>query len=313
MPAQLVLLSVAVVLAWSTRGSAVEWSDPVPLAARPVMLDAVEAGARMVAVGDRGTVLVSTDVSTWTQSRVPTRSMLTAVTAVGDAVWAAGHDTVIVHSPDGGTTWVRQHFARGDTPVLDLWFADARRGLAVGAYGLALQTADGGGRWTRVTIDREERHLNGLAAGGARGLYVAAEDGFVFRSRDGGETWDAVPTPYNGSLFGAVALRDGAVVVFGLRGHVFRSDDEGATWRPLESGTNATLLAGVQTADGRLLIVGLSGTVLVSDDGRRLRLRNRPDRRGLAAALPLGDGRILLLGEEGIVPMLGDLLEERGG
>lgn len=44
------------------------------------MIDVVHAGKRLVAVGDRGHILYSDDQgNTWTQAKVPTRQLLTAV------------------------------------------------------------------------------------------------------------------------------------------------------------------------------------------------------------------------------------------
>jgi photosystem II stability/assembly factor-like uncharacterized protein len=294
------IAALALALVARARGADVEWADPAPSAAGALLLDAAETVGRVVAVGDRGHVLVSADGRGWTQRPIPTRSMLTAVAAVGKRVWAVGHDAVILHSADGGETWTRQRFADGEPPLLDVWFGDRRHGLAVGGYGLALATDDGGTGWSRVTIDPEERHLNALAVAPDGSVYIAAEDGVVFRSRDRARTWDATPTSYGGSLFGALALRDGAVLAFGLRGHVLRSPDAGATWSQVDTGTDATLLGGVELADRTVVIVGLSGAVLVSrDGGRHFILQNRPERRGLAATLELGTGGILVLGEDG--------------
>jgi photosystem II stability/assembly factor-like uncharacterized protein len=282
-------------------GAPIEWSQPAPRAMRSLLLDAVLVGDRIVTVGDRGHVVVSSDGTGWSQVPVPTRSMLTAVAAAGAAVWAVGHDAVVVHSADGGLTWIRQHAApERDAPLLDVWFGDARRGIAVGAYGLALATGDGGTTWREVAIDPEERHLNAVGAGPHGELYVAGENGAVFRSRDAGQTWSVAPTPYSGSLFGLLVLRDGALLVFGLRGHVLRSEDGAATWSAVDTGTDATLLGGAELPGGTVVIVGLSGTILASGDGgRRFTARNRPDRHALAAALPGPRGSLLLVGEDG--------------
>lgn len=49
-------------------------------AAKSLMIDVVHAGKRLVAVGDRGHILYSDDQgATWTQAKVPTRQLLTAV------------------------------------------------------------------------------------------------------------------------------------------------------------------------------------------------------------------------------------------
>ena len=311
-PARLVLLGCVPGLLLVARaaeerggaGEAVEWSETAPLAAEALLLDAAFAGGRMVVVGDRGHVLLSDGGDAdWRQARVPTRSMLTAVSAVGERIWAVGHDAVILFSPDDGETWTRQHFdPEGDSPLFDVWFGGGSHGFAVGAYGLVLATDDGGTTWTEVTIDPQERHLYAIAEAPDGTLWIAAEYGSVFRSGDRGATWTLTTTPYGGSFFGVLALRDGAVTIFGLRGHVYRSEDAGATWTRIESGTEATLLGGFELGDGMVVIVGLSGTVLVSHDGARsFAARSRPDRLGISAVLPLGGERLLLVGEGGLV------------
>ena len=107
----------------------------------------LEDGKRLVVVGDRGHILFSDDQgSTWTQARVPTRQLLTAVFFLDDKRgWAVGHDAQILTSSDGGATWSKQFedLAR-EAPLLDVTFLDARHGFAVGAYGALLETTDGG-------------------------------------------------------------------------------------------------------------------------------------------------------------------------
>ena len=156
------------------------------LASRGLMQAVARAGDRLVAVGQRGHVVVSTDGGkTWKQSMIPVSSDLTAVYFV-DAKegWAVGHDGVVLHTADGGESWQLQLDGRkandmlvgamerkvaaepasesakallaeakrykeqgADKPFLDVWFADARNGYVVGAYNLIFRTADGGKTW----------------------------------------------------------------------------------------------------------------------------------------------------------------------
>ena len=59
-------------------------AEVMPLAEHSLLLDLARSGERLVAVGERGHVLMSSDGKTWTQSaNVPVRSALTAVSAVG--------------------------------------------------------------------------------------------------------------------------------------------------------------------------------------------------------------------------------------
>lgn len=282
----------------------IDWAEPARLAERSLLLDVVVDGARAIAVGERGHVLVSEDsATTWTQSSVPARSMLTAVTMIGPTLaWAVGHDTLILHSADGGRTWKRQFYAPDEgSPLLDVWFENTQHGIAVGAYGLVLETTNGGTTWERRSFDQEERHWNAITSSSDGTLFVTAESGVVFRSHDRGKTWDLLETPYKGSFFGGLALSDGTLLVFGLRGNVYRTPDGGQTWQHIQTGTTISILNGYQCADKTVVLVGLSGTILISQDNcTSFRSANRPDRKGIAALTQLDNKGLVLVGEGGI-------------
>ena len=120
-------------------------AEVMPLAEHSLLLDLARSGERLVAVGERGHVLMSSDGKTWTQSaNVPVRSALTAVSAVGADVWAVGHDGIILHSGNAGETWEIQRrdprgaaiAAAGDeirqgAPLLDVLFSDPKHGIAI--------------------------------------------------------------------------------------------------------------------------------------------------------------------------------------
>ena len=154
----------------------IDYAEHQPLAAQSLLLDVIDAGDRWVAVGERGHVLWSEDGVEWTQAEtVPTRSTLTTVSVAGDRLWAAGHDSVILTSGDNGRTWTRRYYApERFQPIMDIRFFDARRGLAIGAYGLALLTRDGGSTCDEVVISEDEWHLNALLDLGGGRLMIAA-------------------------------------------------------------------------------------------------------------------------------------------
>ena len=190
-----------------------------------LLLDAAKAGKRLVAVGERGHIVISDDNgNAWQQVASPTQATLTSV-YFQDAKngWTVGHDSVILKSTDGGTSW-RLVFSAPDLkkPLLKVWFSDARHGFALGAYGLFLQTNDGGASWQQRIIIEGDKHLNALTAQAGGKLFIAGEAGLLLRSDDQGKIWQALPSPYKGSFFGVVALRDGSVLAYGLRGKIFR-------------------------------------------------------------------------------------------
>jgi photosystem II stability/assembly factor-like uncharacterized protein len=280
-----------------------EWSSLAPLASRSLLLDATTVGDRIVVVGERGHVLLrESGQADWTQIQVPVRSTLTAVTEAGGQLWAVGHDTTILHSADGGLSWTKQHSIPGtDQPLFDVWFEDGQRGLAVGAYGLFLETWDRGASWRRRSIDNVDLHFYAIAETHDGGLILVGEFGLIYRSTDRAATWQRMNSPYEGSLFGVLVLADDAILVFGLRGHMFRSDDGGETWRPIETGSIASLFAGVQRADKTVVIAGQDGVVLTSVDlGQSFRLTVPQGRRAISAMIETDDGGLLRAGEEGL-------------
>jgi photosystem II stability/assembly factor-like uncharacterized protein len=281
-------------------------AEIMPRASRSMLLDAVRTTSGYVAVGERGHVLLSEDGQTWRQASVPTRSTLTTVASVDGVLWAAGHDGVIVHSTDGGQTWVRRRASPWSmdmvdpsegVPVMDVLFTDPLNGFAVGAYSLMLVSGDGGITWTPRAVggDDEEPgpvapaqvdvgddwtfddsdlmldaesdpHLNAIARAGSGALVIAGERGTFMRSRDGGETWESRRLPYEGSMFGVLAWEDDHILVYGLRGNVYESTNLGNSWTRVETGITTTLMGGHALPGGGAVLVGANGMVLSRPD-----------------------------------------------
>ena len=294
------------------------------LAAASLLLDGAAAGSRLVVVGERGHILFSDDNgATWEQARVPVQVMLTAVRMLdAQTGWAVGHDAAILRTRDGGETWELVHYTpQAQLPLLDVWFRDADNGFAVGAFGAFLASADGGDTWTCrngcwVEGDRtggapllhapdsdfeDDFHLNTIVPAGPGRLFLAGEAGVLYRSDDDGQTWLALSSPYSGSWFGALALDTDTVLVAGLRGRLFRSEDAGENWAQIETATTATLTDLIRVTPDLILITGLAGALLVShDNGLSASYRPLPSRQGVATALAMDGGGVVLVGEFGV-------------
>jgi len=266
------------------------------------------AGARQVAVGDRGVVLLSDDQGgSWRQARsVPAQVMLTAVTFVdAQRGWAVGHRGVVLHTQDGGETWqLQRHEPEQDRPLFAVHFFDASQGVAVGLWSQVLTTTDGGRQWqTQHTgLSRQsgnaDLNLFSLFPDAQGRLYSTSERGQLLRSTDRGQHWELLSTGSAASLWTGLALPTGRLIVAGLRGALLRSDDEGRSWQAQESGPRDSLHA--LTADPRgqdVLAVGASGAVLRSrDGGERFMREDRPERLPLMAVgrcAPAADWQLL--------------------
>lgn len=297
-------------------------SDVLPLASRGLLLDVVNTGKRFVAVGTRGSILLSNSgkPADWAQVQAPVRSPLTAV-YFADPLngWVVGHDAVILNSKDGGTTWKLQNFQPElEKPFLDVLFLDALNGFAVGAYGLMYRTADGGNTWTEVdapAIRGDELHFNSITRLADGKLFIAGEQGMLGVSADNGTTWEKLPSPYEGSYFGVLPVGPTGAMVYGLRGNIYVNPDlGGGSWKKVETASVVSLFGGTLLADGRAALVGINGTILLVDPAsgkvreQRVKIREK-DKIGverekiiassISSAVPMASG-LLLVGEEGV-------------
>lgn len=283
---------------------AAEQSEAAPLAAQSLLLDVARAGTRLVAVGDRGHVLLSDDEGrTWRQVLVPTRAMLTGV-SFGDAQhgWAVGHDGVILATRDAGATWTRQD--PGDeleTVWLDVLFRDARSGLAVGAYGRCAVTTDGGQTWAPAAPPPDELHLNHIAAGTGNLLYVAGEAGMLLATNDASREWRQIEVPYDGSLYGTLPLDADNLLIYGLRGRVFASADGGQNWAARETQVPVLISSALRLRSGVIVLAGLGGNFHVSRDDGRTFAHWQPVEYtgGVSVLLEAIDGALVVIGERG--------------
>ncbi len=280
-----------------------------PFASKTLLQAVAKAGNRLVAVGQRGHIVVSDDDGkTWKQSPVPLSSDLTAV-FFADAKngWAVGHDGVVLHSDNGGDSWQVQlngHKANdlllaamegrakaepasaevkallaeaqrykeqgADKPFLDVWFADAANGYLVGAYNLIFRTADGGKTW-EPWFDRTDnpKFFNLYAIRPAGGELYIAGEGGLVMKLDAAAQRFHVLTVPYKGSFFGIAAAGNAVVAFGLRGNVYRSDDAGATWVKADAGLSATVVGATRMADGALLLADVGGRLAATSDGGR--------------------------------------------
>lgn len=300
------------------------------------------ADKRLVAVGEMGVIVLSDDNGqTWRQAKlVPTSVTLTNVRfASGATGWAVGHSGVVLKTVDSGESWVRQLDGKqaaqieaaaadaavlknteagarrqrdaqrmvtegADKPFLDVHFFDEQQGFVIGAYGLVFSTRDGGKTWESLLgqIDNpKSRHFYSIASAGAD-LLVTGEQGMLYRVSDAGQRFTALPSPYPGTLFGALAVPGANTLVFGLRGNAFRSPDQGASWTKVDFGQAVTLTAGARLRDGRQVVVDETGQLSLSRDGGltfgKLKL---PKMNAATGVVEATDGSLVLSTQRGAV------------
>lgn len=329
------LLLAALVCGPTAHGAAVGPSLDRPavisaLAPRSVLQGAAVAGNHLVAVGERGIVLLSTDAGKqWRQVPVPVSVGLTAVSFVdANNGWIVGHGGVVLATTDGGSTWTKQLDGRqvaaamlkdaqasadaraiadaqrlvadgADKPFLAVHFFDAQHGLVIGAYNLAFATEDGGKSWQPVSRRLDNPRGLHLYAVRARGdlVVIAGEQGLVLRSTDRGRTYQRLAVPYKGSYFALELLSNDDIVLAGLRGNAWKSSDGGETWSAVKVPVPVSLTTSAVDAKGRLWMGNQAGMIMAYD-GESL-IPTPTKLAPLTGLLPLPDGKALALSVAG--------------
>lgn len=298
-----------------------------------VLLDVTRAGDSLVAVGERGLVLTSSDNGRgWQQVKVPVSVALTRVRfADAHNGWAVGHSGAVLYSADGGATWNRQLdglvaaqqeaqvaalstderrkrnaqrlISEGaDKPWLDLLFTDARHGWLVGAYGLLFSTDDGGVTWQSRMGDIDNSgglHLYAIRKLGNE-LYIAGEQGALFQAEADGH-FRRMQTPYQGSFFGLALCDNGDVLAYGLRGNVWRRSNKEGDWQRIALGNEVTITADLHSADGRLLLADEAGRLSASSDHGQSFQPLAINAAGYVAGLAqAADGALIIAGGRGV-------------
>lgn len=294
-----------------------------PRAARSLLTRVVRAGDRLVALGERGVVVLSDDGGRqWRQARVPVSVTLTSAHFVdAHKGWITGHGGLVLHTADGGERWALQTDGEtlakaalaqaqalpagaagrersiqqaqrlvdegADKPLLSVCFADAQRGLAVGAFGLAAATTDGGTTWVPCMERLPNPQSMHLYVAGCRGRawVVAGEQGVLMRSADDGASFEPLEAPAKRSFFTATAAADGGFVLAGLLGSACRVAAGGSAVAPVTLPAPYTVLSGTELRDGRLLLLAQGGRLLASTDGGARFTEQQPPRRELLTSL----------------------------
>ena len=300
-------------------------SYPAPLVSKSLLLDIAQSDSRLIAVGERGHVLLSKNTQDWSQVVVPSLATLTAVDFNGDKGWAVGHDTTILMTNDAGVSWSLQyHNPQIERPLLDVHFFDAHHGITIGAYGTFLRTQDGGVSWvsemhseflSQDDLDYLEEirledeafyieelasilpHLNSVSQSGER-LYLAGEAGLLAISDDMGLTWQRMDINYYGSFFDFAKTDSGRIFAVGLRGHLFELDHDEQQWNAINSGSTSSLNAIISIDEKNSIILGNNGAqVYIS--GSQVTYAQSEDGKAILKGT-FKDGQVVAVTEVGI-------------
>lgn len=272
------------------------------LAAESLIYTIREFHGRFYATGHRGHILISEDGVTWNQAEVPVRSSILDIHfPTPELGWAVGHEGVILHSRDGGKTWVKQYdglrygsegleyytdlaeknpdnedypflveemqFAvdqGADKPFFRVFFHSPSHGHAFGAYGMMLKTEDGGENWVHVLETTENDsffHVFDFAPLAGEQRFFLSGEAGLFMVGD--------------------AKEETAVLV------------ENVPWE-------GSFFTSTASNSGAIILGGLRGRMFrTEDEGQSWEEVKKPPSSSIVASTRLNDGRLLFAGIAG--------------
>ncbi|MFT6028627.1 MAG: photosystem II stability/assembly factor-like uncharacterized protein [Oleiphilaceae bacterium] len=291
------------------------------LASKNLLLDIAKAGDRLVSVGSRGHIIYSDDDGvSWQQSIVPVAVLLNAISFVDDSYgWAVGHSGVVLHTTDGGKTWVTQFDGNLANKMIitqaKRYVESIKNEMGIAATEderseLEYQAEDASYALEDAILDAEvgasKPFLDVLFSSRTEGFAVGAY-GYFFKTKDGGITWENYGTRIENSdrfhLNSINIAKGGNLFIVGEAGVLFRSKDGGESWVTLESPYAGSFFGVTGTHESDVVIVfGLRGHLYRSQNAGDSWTRIDSGSEGtLMSAAVSQEGDISVVGNSGTV------------
>jgi hypothetical protein len=237
----------------STNG--INWTAVTTLAGKNSSI--AHDGTWFVMTADLGTVLLSTNGSSWSEVGVAPNIMFSSI-AYGNGKFIAGTTNGDIYASTNGTNWARAD-GGGFTSLLDMVNVNGQL-IAVGERGTILASSNAVTWETRNSGTTNT--LSGVAAQG--GQYVAVGSGGTIVTSLDAVNWVPQSSITNVSLLG-IAAGNGLFAMAGANGVYTSTDASSGSW--IRRATNSFPLEGIAFADGHFVAVGQSLSMVTSADG----------------------------------------------
>lgn len=279
-------------------------TQPSAFASKGLTTGIARQDDRLIAVGPRGLILVSSDAAgTWKQVPSPVSSDLVSVRFTGPGqAWAVGHDAVALRSTDGGASWQKVLDGRSVLTLLrSTYTARAKAGNAQ-AEALLPEIERSVGQSATPDV-LPSPFLDVWFADANEGFLVGAF-GLILRTTDGGKQWEPwiehLDNPRGFHLYAVTGEGDRRYIA-GEQGLLLRLDAASSRFVKVETPYAGTYF-GLNLRGPRLLAFGLRGNAYVqpSPEAAWNKIETGIDAH-IVAAVNLSDAQLMLVSQAGHV------------
>lgn len=222
----------------------------------------ISNGSALLVVGDKGTVLSSTDKgASWERIQLENSPFLINASVCPDKSFVAlDYQHNVWFSDVAGKDWQAKKIETFETPQAITCDSQGRLWV-VGGFSSILRSDDGGDSWQETSMD-EDLHFTTVQFIDADQGLLMGEFGVVARTLDGGESWEMlepIPDEFYPQDAWFQTMERGWVV--GLNGTVFYTEDGAASWQSQETGTKDPIYS-IAANGNSLYAVGGNGLVM---------------------------------------------------
>lgn len=238
------------------------------------------SGSRIVAAGDAGTILSSTDngltfqplINAASQEQLQRISFPTAQTgyAVGGSIASGNTFGDLLKTTNGGTVWTKLPFST-PTRIYSVCFLNEQTGYmgAEGPTGL-YKTTDGGLNWTPLNTGTgvSTSIIYDIDFLDANTGYAAYASGQIAKTTDGGITWVSISAGFgSAACYDIFIVNPSVIFALGPGGRISKSVDGGNTFAQMPTLGTSTLYSMHFFSPDTGYVVGSSGKIWKTTDG----------------------------------------------
>jgi len=224
--------------------------------------------------------------------------------------WLSGRWGCILHTGDGGKTWVRQNTGTNLT-LSSVFFIDPKKGWAVGEEGIIINTQDGGKTWEKQKSPTRFFHMRVLFLTPTVG-FIASEQTHILYTADGGKNWEVRFKDQDFILKSMSFADQNNGWAAGEYGFIYNTRDGGKTWQKQAGSFGLSETTGdveggnyifdiVALDPQRAWAVGIDGYVIKTVDGGKSwqEVKTKAPKTQLFTIAAQDGGRTLLIAGTG--------------